>query len=50
MPADGFAFAVRVGRENELFSALGGLCDVTDPGGRLGISLPDHGKIIVWID
>ena len=50
MPADGFAFAIRVGRQYKRVGFLEGGSDLGNPLGRLRIGLPDHRKIIVGID
>ena len=50
VPGDGFALAIRVGREDQAVGALQGLGDVIEPAGRLGIDLPDHLEIGVGID
>ena len=50
VPGDRLAFAVGVGRQNELVGALGCFRDVVEPLLRLGVDLPDHTEIVLGID
>ena len=50
MPGDGFAFAIRIGGENDLVGALDGVGDGGDALGALGVHLPEHREIIVGVD
>jgi len=50
VPGDGFAFAVRVGREDEGVGVFQGVRDVGNALGGFGIRLPHHLEIIVRID
>ena len=50
VPGDGLAFAVRVGRQNDLVGALHGAGDVGETLGRLAVDLPFHGEIGVRFD
>ena len=47
VPGNGFAFAIRVGRENELVGAFYGLCDLAHDLLRARIDVPMHCKIVV---
>ena len=50
VPGNRFAFAVGVGRQNELVGAFGRLGDVVETLLRLGVDFPDHLEIGVGID
>jgi hypothetical protein len=50
VPGDGFAFTVRVGGEDQLVGAFDGAGDVIEPLLRLGVDLPEHAEIGIWID
>jgi hypothetical protein len=50
VPGNGFAFAIRIGGEDERFGALYGLSDVGEAFGCLGIHLPDHLEVLLGID
>ena len=50
MPGDRFAFAVRVGRQNELVGAPDGVGDILQPLLRLRIDFPNHLEIVIGID
>ena len=50
MPGDRLAFAVGVGRENELVGAFDGTGDVGEALAGLGVDLPDHAEIGIRID
>ena len=50
VPGDRFAFAVRVGGEDELVGIFDGAGDIVQPLRRLGINLPEHAEIVVGID
>ena len=50
VPADGFAFAIGVGREDQRVGFFQRRCDLGDTLGRFGICLPHHREIIVRID
>src|SRR5262249_21712041 len=47
---DGFALAIGVGGEDQALGAFQGLGYVVEPARRLGVDLPDHPKIMFWID
>ena len=50
VPGDGFAFAVRVGGQDQGLGALERLGDVAQPLGRFGVHVPGHGKVLVGQD
>jgi len=50
MPGDGFALAVRVGRQDDLVGALHGAGDVGQALGRLAVDFPFHGEVRVGLD
>ena len=50
VPGNRLAFAVGVGRQNELVGALGRLGDVVEALLGLGVDLPDHAEIVLGID
>ena len=50
VPGNRLALAIRVGRQDQLVSALEGFGDVVEPARGLGIDLPDHLEIGVRID
>ena len=50
VPGDGFAFAIGVGRENELVGTLHGLGDVVESLLGLLIHFPNHLEIMIRID
>ena len=50
MPANGFAFAIRVRRKDQRVRALGLIGNGLQLLGLIGISFPGHGKAIVRID
>jgi hypothetical protein len=50
MPGDGFALAVRVGRQDKLARALHGAGDIVEPLLGLVVDLPDHAEIGLRID
>jgi hypothetical protein len=45
-----FAFAIRVGRENEAVGAFDGVGNVVQALLGLGVDLPDHPEIVLRID
>ena len=47
VPGNGFAFAVRVGRQDQLVRAFEGVDDVLDALLGPGVDLPDHGEVFV---
>ena len=50
MPGNGFAFAIRVGRENEAVGAFDGLGDVVEALCGLGVDLPEHVEVVLRVD
>ena len=50
VPGNGFAFAIRVGREDEAVGAFDGLGDVVEALCGLGVDLPDHVEVVLRVD
>ena len=50
VPRDRFAFAIRVGGEDQLVGALERPRDIIEPLVRPGVDLPKHVEIVVGID
>ena len=50
VPGDRFAFAIRVGRENELFRALDRPGDIVQPFAAPVVERPDHLEVVFGID
>ena len=50
VPRDRFAFAIRVGGEDQLVGALERPRDIIDPLVRPGVDLPKHVEIVVRVD
>ena len=50
VPGNGFAFAIRVGRENEAVGAFDGLGDVVEALLGLGVDLPEHVEVVLRVD
>ena len=50
MPGNRFAFAVRVGGEDQPVSLFRGVGDLLQPLGRLGVGIPMHGEFAVRLD
>ena len=50
MPRNRFTLAIRVGRENQTFGALGCIGDSLDPRLFVGIEFPIHREVFIWTD
>jgi hypothetical protein len=47
VPGDGLALAIRIGRQDQLFGALGRLGDFLDPGGAAAFDFPGDGEVFL---